>query len=360
MPWWGACASTGGNEMDLQGIVQRYRERLAAGYGSGLTPDQWSALNAIEGCRQGRYGELVLHCEDCRQRAYIPRSCGHRACNQCQYHQAQAWLQRQRQKQLPVDYFMVTFTLPAELRPLARRQPRAVYAALMRCAAETLKRFGLNKNGFNAELGLCAVLHTHSRRLDYHPHVHVVVPGGGIHRARREWRQLKGGYLFNGRALASAFRGAMLKALDEAGLKLERTPKRWVAQCQTVGRGTQALQYLARYLYRGVISNRQIVEDDGEYVTFRYRDSKTGDWKTRRERGEVFLYLVLLHVLPKGLRRARDYGFLHGNARPLLKVVQWVLRVVLPKPRPKPVPTCRHCGGPMVLQGFQPEWPRPG
>lgn len=346
--------------MDLQTIVERYGARLETRFGAHLNRDQWSALNAIAGCRQGDYGELILRCEACHQHAYVLRSCGHRACNQCQYHQAQAWLERQRLKRLPVEYFMVTFTLPAELRPLAMRHPKTVYALLMRCAADTLKRFGLNKARFNAELGLCAVLHTHSRRLDYHPHVHIVVPAGGIHRARREWRLLKRGYLFNGRALAGAFRGALLNALDEAGLKLERTPKRWVAQCKKVGRGEQALQYLARYLYRGVISNRQLVEDDGEYVTFRYRDSKSGDWKTRRERGELFLYRVLLHVLPKGFRRARDYGFLHGNARALLRIVQWVLGLPPPMPTQKPVAICRHCGGPMALEGFQPEWPRPG
>jgi hypothetical protein len=117
---------------------------------------------------------------------------------------------------------------------------------------------------------------------------------------------------------------------------------------------------LKPYLYRGVISNRQIIGDDGTYVTFRYRDSKSGEYRTRRERGELFLYLVLLHVLPKGFRRARDYAFLHANARALLKIVQWVFKVSPPEPVTKRVLCCRHCGGPMVLDGFQPEWPRPG
>jgi hypothetical protein len=346
--------------MDLQSVVKRYGDRLEARFGSSLSRDQWSAFNAIEGCRQGAYGHLILQCKDCQKLTYTYCSCGHRACNQCQYHQAQAWLERQRQKQLPVGYFMVTFTLPAQLRTLAQRHPKIVYAALMRCAANTLKRFGLNKRGLEAELGLCAVLHTHTRRLDFHPHVHVVVPGGGIHRARSEWRRLKGDYLFNDKALATAFRGAMLHSLQQAGLKLEQTPKRWVAHCKKVGKGEQALQYLARYLYRGVISNRQIVADDGTYVTFRYRDSKSGEYRTRRERGELFLYLILLHVLPKGFRRARDYGFLHANAQALLKIVQWVFKVSPPEPVAKRVLCCRHCGGPMVLDGFQPEWPRPG
>ena len=302
---------------------------------------------------------MILQCENCHEHVYIPCSCGHRACNQCQYQQARAWLERQRQKQLPVQYFMVTFTLPKVLRDLARQHPKTVFDLLMRSAAITLKRFGLNKARFNAELGLCAVLHTHSRRLDYHPHVHIVLPAGGIHRARREWRKL-GGYLFNEQALARAFRGEMLHALQQSGLKPPRTPKLWIAHCKKVGRGEQALRYLARYLYRGVISNQQIIDDDGTSVTFRYRDSQSGIYRTRREPGEFFLYLVLLHVLPKGFRRARDYGFLHGNARPLLKIVQWVLHVDVPEFEPPHVAICRHCGGAMVFMGFQPDWPKPG
>jgi hypothetical protein len=348
--------------MELQTIVQRYRERFVDQFGARLNPDQYSALNAIEACRQGPYGELLLDCEQCHHQAEVMRSCGHRACNQCQYHSVEAWLERQRQKQLPVNYYLVTFTLPSALRPLAQAQPKTVYALLMRCAADTLKTFGLNKKGLNAELGLCAVLHTHNRRLDFHPHVHIVVPGGGIHRARREWRKLKGGYLFNAKALGAVFRGIFLSALEKANLPTGMTPKRWVAHCKGVDRGEQALAYLARYLYRGVISNRHIVEDDGTHVTFRYRNSETGQWEIRRETGEMFLYLLMQHVLPKGFRRARDYGFLHGNARALLKIVQWVLRVQRPEPLKKSHNTfpCPCCGAGMVVSGIKPVRAKPG
>jgi hypothetical protein len=348
--------------MDLQTIVHRYRVPFLAHYGDSLNPDQWSALNAMAGCRQGQYGELLLRCNACQGTGGVPRSCGHRACNQCQHRSTQDWLDRQRQKQLPENYYMVTFTLPYELRSLAKAHPRVVYHPLLQCAVTTLKTFGLNKKGFEAELGACAVLHTHTRRLDYHPHVHIVVPGGGIHRARREWRKLRGDYLFNGRALAAAFRGAVLNALDNAGLCLARSPKKWVAQCQQVGRGEQALQYLSRYLYRGVISNRNILDDDGTYITFRYRDSKTQRWQTRRETGEDFIHLVLQHVLPKGFRRARDYGFLHGNAKALLRIVQWVLQVHRPAPQKKARATfrCSHCGGLMTVTGIQPALEKPG
>jgi hypothetical protein len=348
--------------MELQLIIHRYRERFVQRYGKQLNTDQWSALNAIDGCRQGQYGELTLSCIACHHQGEIPRSCGHRVCNQCQHHSTQTWLERQQQKQLPVNYYMVTFTLPSELRHLAMAQSKVVYSLLIQCASDTLKTFGLNRKGFNAELGMCAVLHTHTRRLDYHPHVHIVVPGGGIHRGRREWRKLRGDYLFNGKALAGAFRGAFLHALDKAGLKPEATPKRWVAQCQKVGRGMQALQYLSRYLYRGVISNRHILHDDGTHITFRYRDSKTQQWQTRRETGEDFIRLALLHVLPKGFRRARDYGFLHGNAKALLKIVQWVLRVALPEQTTKPKSRlcCPHCGGAMSVAGIKPARAKPG
>lgn len=173
---------------------------------------------------------------------------------------------------------------------------------------------------------------------------------------------LKGKYLFNGRALAKAFRGALLRALSDAGLSIPKTPQKWVAQCERVGRGLQALQYLSRYLYRGVISNHNIIEDDGAMVTFRYRDSQSQTLQTRTLPGEDFMALLLQHVLPKGLRRARDYGFLHGNAKRILKIVQWVLRVPLPlkDEKHKAQFRCPHCHGRMLVIRMRPPRLRSG
>lgn len=300
--------------MDLQTIATRYREGYLARYGQTLNADQRSALNAMIGCRQGQYGELDIACAGCSHHETLPRSCGHRACNQCQEASTQTWLTRQLHKQLPVTYYMATFTLPSELRGVAKRHRKTVYDLLLKSAVTTLKTFGLNKKGFEADLGMCAVLHTHTRRLDYHPHVHIVVPGGGVHRPRKQWRRIKGNYLFNGMALANVFKGIFLNALADAGIHTGKTPFKWVVHCEKVGRGKEALQYLARYLYRGVVSNHNILEDDGQHVTFQFRDSATQQWMQRRLRGEEFLHLILQHVLPKGFRRARDYGFLHGNS----------------------------------------------
>ena len=342
--------------MELAALCQRYRARYAIRHGHQTTQSQWSALNALQGCHTEQYGTLNLACQDCSQQATRYRSCGHRFCNQCQQHSTQAWLNRQSQKLLPVDYYLVSFTLPFELRAVAKANSTTVLALLMQCATDTLRRFGRNEPGLAAELGMCAVLHTHTRRLEYHPHVHIVVPGGGVNLARTEWRKLKGKYLFNGRALGMVFRGAFLRALSEAGLSLPRTPEKWVAQCERVGRGVQALQYLSRYLYRGVISNRNLIDDDGDCITFRYRDSQTNTIQYRTLPGEDFMALLLQHVLPKGLRRARDYGFLHGNAKRILKIVQWVLRVPLPvnAEKHKAQFRCPHCHGRMLVVGMTP------
>jgi hypothetical protein len=228
---------------------------------------------------------------------------------------------------------------------LAKANQKEIYGLLFQCAISTLKDFGLNDKALNAELAMMAVLHTHTRRLDYHPHVHVVVPGGGVNQARNEWRKIKGDYLFNGFQLATVFRAKLLKAIRTVGFTPPDTPIKWVVQCQKVGTGLPAIKYLSRYLYRGVISNQNIIADDGTYVTFRYKDSETKAMKTRTLRGEGFIMLVLQHTLPKGFRRARDYGFLHGNAKQLLKRMQWLLLVVVPvihdKKRPRFI--CKQC-----------------
>jgi|AntAceMinimDraft_1070359.scaffolds.fasta_scaffold24083_2 hypothetical protein len=343
-------------ELNLAAIMTRYRDRHQTTYGASTTPNQWSALNAILGCRSRQYGEVGLSCSACPWQIACPRSCGHRACNQCQHQTTEQWLARQERKLLPVNYFMVTFTLPRELRKLAKSHQNIIYPLLFKTAVATLKAFGLNEKNLNAELAMTAILHTHTRRLDYHPHVHIVVPGGGINTQRSEWRKVQGDYLFNSFKLATAFRGAMLNAIEQSGLWVPSTPKKWVVNCTKVGRGRPALQYLSRYLYRGVISNKNIIADDGYYVTFRYTDSKTHSTKTRRVLGEEFIKLILQHTLPKGFRRCRDYGFLHGNAKRILKIVQWALQIATPKEalikRKKAI--CKKCHSPMNFTGFIP------
>jgi len=346
--------------MELASLFEQYHAPFMAHYGDRLSPEQQQAIGAIRRCRTPQAGEIQVCCPGCNHAQCQPLSCGHRSCPECQNHEATQWLERQRLKLLPVEYFMVTFTLPAELRPLAQSHPQEIYAMLFACSASTLKDFGLNPKKLGAEIGMTAILHTHTRRLDYHPHVHIVVPGGGIHTARRQWKKTKGKYLFNEFALADVFRARCLDALNAAQLPIPfGMPEKWVVNCKHVGKGQPALEYLSRYLYRGVISEKNIIANEQGEVTFRYIDSKTGQTQTRTLKGEEFLWQVLQHVLPKGFRRVRDYGFLHGNAKKRLSLVQLILQVIIQSKvlRPRPLFKCPVCQVPMtIIAVIRPSW----
>lgn len=334
----------------LAQVVAQGLAALLEQYGERLRPHHHQALRALTGCRSGAMGELHLQCTGCDHQELQPRSCGHRSCPQCQFHTTRQWLDRQYAKLLPVDYFMVTFTLPAELRGVAQARPKRVYDAMFQAASGTLKSFGLNHQ-LQVQLGLCAVLHTHSRKLDYHPHLHVIVPGGGIDVKRRQWKNFQGRYLFNAQQLATVYRARLLQALAQAGIDLPRGIRdQWVVDCRNVGNGAPALEYLSRYLYRGVIHNHQIDACDPETgtVSFHYTDAQTQRRAERVLPIVEFLWLLLQHVLPPGYHRVREYGFVHANARAMLRLVQWVLRVIVTAPiRPKPILLCGHCHSPM-------------
>ena len=339
--------------MELQSIIQQYKPNFIEKYGESLLPSQWRAIHAMQRCRTPDSGELHVQCTQCDQSHWHPLSCGHRSCPKCQNHEVNQWLDRQQKKLLPVEYFMVTFTLPYQLRILAWQNQKTLYTIFFACVSSTLKDFGLNPKNLGADMGMTAVLHTHSRKLDYHPHIHVVVPGGGIDKKRKQWKKLKGKYLFNEFALATVFRARFLEALKDAGFSIsEKIPKQWVADVRHVGKGLPALQYLSRYLYRGVISEKNIVSNRHGMVTFKYINSTTKKTEYRTLTGEAFLHLILQHVLPRGFRRVRDYGFLHANAKKRLALVQLILFVFLQEvlPRSRPVFKCPKCQSPMVIK----------
>jgi len=346
--------------MQFASLLHQYHDAFQTKYASRLLPGHLHAIEAISRCRTPEAGEVFVQCSDCGHAEWRPRSCGHRSCPQCQNHEASIWLDRQQNKLLPVEYFMATFTLPYELRFLAWDNQKCVYDLLFACVSSTLKDFGLNSKNLGADIGMTMILHTHNRRLDHHPHIHVVVPGGGVDKARKQWKKKKGKYLFNEFALAKVFRARFLEALKKVGLSTPNSlPHKWVVHCTHVGKGLSALKYLSRYLYRGVISENNIVSNRNGDVTFKYVESRTGNTRYRTLKGEDFLWLVLQHVLPKGFRRVRDYGFLHGNAKKLLSLVQMVLQVLIEAhaPRPRPVFKCPKCNAPMKIMAFRgPAW----
>ena len=347
----------------LATLIDTFEADFLAQYRQRLTPDHHRALTAMKQCRTQASLKMQLKCSGCEHQGLAPHSCGHRHCPHCQHHESQQWLERQLQKQVLAGYFLLTFTLPAEFRALAWAHQKTLYELLMRCSWETVRTFSQNDKRLQGTPGAIAVLHTNTRRLDFHPHVHLVMPAAAINSERRLWRtkqptskgsqgQAKGAYLFNHKALAKVFRAKMLAGIEAAGLSLPLLyPSQWVVDCKSVGNGAKALIYLGRYLYRGVIRERDIIAYHNGQVSFRYRDAKTKAMQCRTVSGAHFLWLVLQHVLPKGWRRARNFGFLHPNCKRLIALVHLLLKFV-PVPlalNPRPAMVCPCCGAMMMV-----------
>jgi hypothetical protein len=342
----------------LSSLIQRFAPEFLAQYPDSLGPAHRQALTAMADCRTSASPAMLAQCSDCAHQRLVPHSCGHRSCPHCQHHESQQWLERQLRKQVPGTYFLVTFTLPAALRALALRNPHTLYTRMIQCAWETVRRFAENDRQLQGTPGAIAVLHTHSRRLDYHPHVHLVVPAAAIDADQRLWRtkRSKGPrrYLFPHKALAKVFRAKLLAALTAEGLPLPaRYAEKWIVDCKCVGSGEKALVYLGRYLYRGVIAEKDLLACEDGQVSFRYRNAKTHRTETRTVSGAKFLWLILQHVLPKGFRRARNFGFLHPNSKRLIAVLQYRLGLdpkrALAWIKPRPRLTCPCCGGEMKI-----------
>lgn len=316
----------------LASVIESFEADFLAHYRDRLRPEHYRALAAMKHCRTQASPKMQVECSECAHQRLVPHSCGHRHCPHCQHHESQQWLERQMKKQVPAEYFLLTFTLPAEFRALAFAHQRVVYELLMHCCWETVRTFSQNDKQLQGTPGAIAVLHTNTRRLDYHPHVHLVMPAAAVDGERRQWRTKqrgkgRGGYLFNHKALAKVFRAKMLAAIEAAGVTLPgRYPKDWVVDCKSVGSGEPALIYLGRYLYRGVIREQDIVACHDGQVSFRFRNAKTGRMEHRTVSGAQFLWLVLQHVLPKGFRRARNFGFLHPNCKRLIALLHVVLK----------------------------------
>ncbi|MBK7051919.1 MAG: transposase [Rhodoferax sp.] len=348
----------------MANIIGRFGADYLAQYGASVLPSQRQAIIAMKNCRSMLGPGMLAQCGDCGGQRVVPHSCGHRNCPHCQHFESQRCIERQTQALVPGSYFLITFTLPAELRTLVWQHQRLLYAALMDCAWETLRTFSQNHRQLQGSAGAVAVLHTHSRKLEFHPHVHLAMPAAALDANKGLWRTLRktsngGGYLFNHEALAKVFRAKFLAAVAELGLQLPPDlPDAWVVDCKCVGNGEKALVYLGRYLYRGVIQEKDILRCENGQVTYRWRDSKTKKQEQRTVSGVEFLRLVLQHVLPKGFRRARNYGFLHPNSKRLIALLRLLVfktcnkacapsAPVAPTERPKLL--CRCCGAAMAI-----------
>ncbi len=310
-------------------IFRRYGPAYREKFGERMPATQRAAMTAIEQCRTEALGGHVYTCPACATTRYSYHSCRNRHCPNCQHGQAQTWLAQQQALLLPVPYFLVTFTLPAHLRTIARQHQRRVYALLFRSSATALQQLSADPRFLSGQIGMVGVLQTWTRDLRYHPHIHYLVPAGALAPDGASWRVAKGRFLVHVKPLAKLFRGKVRAGLRQLGLETGvpretwRTP--WVVDCRPVGCGQAALKYLAPYIFRVALSNNRSVSVANDEVTFRYRVADTKKTKTCTLPAEQFIRRFLQHVLPKGFVKVRYFGLFSPGKRQLLAQVRELL-----------------------------------
>jgi Putative transposase/Transposase zinc-binding domain len=328
------------------------------------SPEQRRAVRAIISCRTAQSGGHLYQCAPCAKLEFAYHSCHHRACPQCGGLKAQDWLEERKLRLLPVPYFLLTFTVPEELRALFKVDPKFFYDLLFDVTSEALRDVALSKLG--GEAAALGVLHTWSRQLIYHPHVHYIVPGGFLSKNGLRWIRLKDpSFLLPEGVLSRRARSLFRRRLQERPELLAQAPtaawrKEWIVNTQPVGSGDKALAYLAAYVQRTALSSQRIVSEENGRTTFRYRQSDTGGWKLLTLDTPEFLRRFLQHVLPAGFHRVRYYGWLSPAARNkwkrILALLDWKQPARAPK-RPAWVMTCRCCGQPMTRLAMLPRAP---
>jgi hypothetical protein len=306
--------------VELADIVRQAGEAYARAFGARMLPSHTRALGDILACRTPELGGSLFTCdEDCGHLEFSYHSCRNRHCPKCSQAETRRWLVRLRGRLLPCPYYLATFTLPAELRALARSHQRLVYDLLLREAAAALQRLADDPRWVGGTLGILAVLHTWARDLAYHLHVHLLVTAGGLTPDGEAWRKsAHRRFLVPGRALSEIFRAKMRDGLDRAGLFAELDPavfrKPWTVHLQHAGDGRHAAEYLSRYVHRVALTNDRIEAFDGDRVTFRYVRSRTRETRRLTLPVHAFLARFLQHVLPKGFPKIRSYGLLSPTA----------------------------------------------
>jgi len=347
----------------LAQILRRHWPAYLARYGAGnILPSHHAAVEAILSCHTAQCGGSLYRCE-CGQSHYTYHGCGHRACPQCGHREATDWIARQAARLLPVTYHLVTFTVPEELRAIIRSNQRVMLDLLFKESAATMRDVARTK--LKAEVGMLGALHTWSRQLIYHPHVHYIVPGLGLSEAGSPVIPNNPEYLLCVKVLGARFRSRMRSALKtrhphiHAKVPPAAWRKDWVVHSEPVGTGKAALTYLSRYIHRTAISSERHLRERNGIVCFQYRDSKTRELKTARLPALEFIARFLQHILPKRLRRVRAYGWLSPAASRKYQRLRILLggdtdnQPPMPTPVSGPTPVCcPRCQRPMTLVGF--------
>jgi hypothetical protein len=333
-----------------------------------MLPSHQRAINDILNCRTAALGGQVWRCEQCNTEIFSYHSCANRSCPKCHTAQTQAWLEHRQTEMLPVPYFHITVTVPAELREVLRANQRGGYGVLMQASAAAIIELARDPRYVGGTVAVLAVLHTWTQQLNLHPHVHCLVSGGGISEDGNTWHPARRNFLVPIKALAKLvrgkFRALLQRKLPDLVIPDAVWRKPWILNVTAWGNGERAvLDYLARYVFRIALTNARIVGLDDETVTFQYKERKTGCSRTCRLSGEEFMRRFLQHVLPRGFHKVRYFGLWHPTQRQNAARLRQMLQLQAPPtadltqdpaapplvpPNGKPVPPiepwiCPHC-----------------
>lgn len=341
--------------IELAEIFRRHGPAYREKYGVRMLPSHRRAMRDIESCRTEELGGHVYLCSHCERKQYSYHSCKNRHCPKCQQNAAQGWLERQQELRLPVPYFMLTFTLPEGLRRVARRNQKTIYNLIFRASAAATQQLAQDSRFVGGRIGMIGVLQTWTRDLNYHPHVHYLVPGGGLAEEGESWHQSRKSFFLPVKPLSILYRAKFRDALRGTDL-FEDVPAEvwvqdWVVHCQPVGSGVAAFKYLAPYIFRVALSNRRLHKLAGDQVTFSYRDSGIGGLRFRTLGAEEFIRRFLQHVLPKGFVKVRYYGIFSPGKRRTLALIRRLLGMLHEKILSRELPKrdrrelkCPACG----------------
>jgi hypothetical protein len=342
--------------LEVADIFRQYGSEYLRRFGQAMLPSHRRAFDDLLACRTPALGGHVLVCDQCGRPQYAYHSCRNRHCPKCHGEDTDAWIEARRKELLPVPYFHLVFTLPEELRESIRRHQRIGYGLLMKTAARALMKLAADPHYVGGTVGVLAVLHTWTRTLVYHPHVHCLVPGGGVSRDGR-WMPARRRYLVPVKALSRIFRGmfrdAMAKELPDVRVPDAAWKKAWVVYAKPAVQGAEkTLAYLGRYVHRVAITNSRLLAIDNGRVAFRYQRSGEAVWRTLTLEADEFIRRFLQHVLPEGVHKVRYYGLWSPACRGLLRRVQlalaWDAPAALHDPSP---PTSEEPRSPHPMEG---------
>jgi len=356
----------------IQDIFQTYGPQYLALHEDRMPRVHKKTIQDIIGCRSGSFGTILYGCPDCQTIQPIPCCCGNRHCPTCQQNKMDQWLHKQMEKLLPTHYFLLTITLPHGLRQVVRSHQKITYAALFSCTHEALKKLARDKRFVGStRIGYLAVLHTWGSMLQYHPHLHLVIPGGAVSEKGDQWLSSRQDLFVHTKPLEKIVKAKFKDAMTKAQLIDKIDPsvwkKQWVVDSQAVGKGQNSLRYLSRYVFRVAISNNRIKSIENGVITFLYKDRQKKTWKTMALDAMEFIRRFLQHVHPKGFMKIRHYGFLNPNSpfsigqlRELISFIHDVIRDLLPEipEYKKQEMKCTCCGHALTFIAFlrPPRW----